>query len=334
MDKNAYQTELNQVRFTPAGRETLTNALMRRAAPAPRRVNWAKRGLAAGIAAVLLVGSAMAVAGPVWNYFFGNLNEDQQAVIDILSQILPAAESNGTVMTPLEAFGDEDYYYLLLEITPPEGTILPNYGKEEGFYQLFNPETLEDMTLLDGAGNDIRGNWDYDWLPRSDRSDPLVAAIRLWPREGVNYSDGTDKFLRIPGLWVQSPDKEYTPVLTGSWEFNIGAYTGGIESRELDVTGVTTSNSYCESLILESMSISPLGMHWSYHHGDLPEGVEYPEAETTVVMEDGSEVHLDSTIGGWNPDEKWAETYAPFESPVDLSKAVSIRWGTAEIPLN
>ena len=58
MDKNAFQTEMNRVAFTPAGREALTEALME-GAPARRSMGWAKRGLAAALAAVVLAGSAL-----------------------------------------------------------------------------------------------------------------------------------------------------------------------------------------------------------------------------------------------------------------------------------
>ena len=69
MDKNAFQTEMNRVAFTPAGREALTDTLMKKEAPpAPWRL-WVKRGLAAGLAAAALAGSALA-AGTLWERYF------------------------------------------------------------------------------------------------------------------------------------------------------------------------------------------------------------------------------------------------------------------------
>ena len=155
MDKNVFRTELDRVSFTPAGREALTDALMRAGAAPPvrRPVNWAKRGMAAALAAAALIGSAVA-AGTLWDQYFGHLDEDQQEVIETLSRELPAAESNGTTMTPLAAFGDQDFYYLMLEIRAPEGTVLPDYGEDEGFYQLFGDTLEEDITLTDAGGQD------------------------------------------------------------------------------------------------------------------------------------------------------------------------------------
>lgn len=332
MDKNMYQTELDKVRFTREGRKSLADTLMT-AAPPRRSVGWPRKGLAMGLAAVLLVGSALAAAGPLWERYFDHLDETQQEVIDTLSQELPAAVSNGTTMTPLAAFGDEDFYYLMLEITPPEGTVLPVYGEDEGYYQLFGDSADKSMTLTDSAGNDIRGNWEFKWMPRAGEDSPLTAVIRLWPREGVDFSDGMDKILHIPGLWVQSPDKEYTPVLTGSWDFNIGAHTGGIESRVPDVSGVIADDEEFGPLTLDSIRISPLGIRWRYHWEAPVEGI-CPGAPLSLVMEDGSEVRLSNSVGSWNEEECWHEAYGPFEAPVDLDAAAYIRWGTTVIPLS
>ncbi len=336
MDKNAFQTEMNRVAFTPAGREALTEALMKgKAAPARRSGAWVRRGMAAALAAVVLAGSAVA-AGTLWERYFERLDETQQEIIETLSRELPAAESNGTTMTPLAAFGDQDFYYLMLEIRAPEGTVLPDYGEDEGYYQLFNPDAGESVTLLDGAGNDIRGNLEFEWMPRTGDSRVLTVVIRLWPIEGVNFSDGTDKVLHIPGLWVQSPDKIYTPVLSGSWDFNIGTHTGNVENRTLDTTGVTVEDERFGTVTLDALRVSPLGLYYrsSWAHGAEDDTLLCPPLEVSVVMADGKEIYLDNTIGSGRDDECWYESYGPFEAPIDLSKAVCVRWNGVEVPLH
>lgn len=329
MEQNVYKNELNRVAFTETGRAALTDALLE-ARPAPRR-NWTRKGLAALLAAVLLVGSVGAAAGPVWNRFFDSLDEEQQAVIDTLSQELPAAESNGTVMTPLAAFGDQDFYYLMLEIRAPDGTVLPDYSKDEGFYQLFGDTPEEDVALTDSSGRDLLCTLDYKWLNEDPTDNVLTAVIRLWSMEDADLCDGTDKILHIPGLWVQSPDKIYTPVLSGSWDFNIGRHPGGIESRTPDVTGVTVEHDECGTMTMEYLRLSPLGMRIRHSWSQPKEGI-YPGESLSVVMDDGSEVALEGTVGSCG--ENWNEEYGPFETPIDLNKAVAVRWGSAEIPLN
>lgn len=295
---------------------------------------WARKRVsleaAAALAAAVLIGSAVA-AGTLWDRYFGHLDEDQQEVIEALSRELPAAESNGATMAPLAAFGDEDFYYLMLEICAPEGTVLPDYGEDEGFYQLFNPDAGEDMTLTDAGGQDVLCTFDYEWVNGDPADNVLTAVIRLWSMEDANLCDGTDKVLHIPGLWVQSPDKIYTPVLTGGWDFNIGTHSGGIESRTPDVSGMTVEHEDCGTMTMEYLRLSPLGMRVRHSWSEPIEGI-LPGAALSVVMEDGSEVFLKDTVGSCG--ENWNEEYGPFEAPIDLSKAVAVRWGTAEIPLN
>lgn len=336
MDNNAYRSELDRVRYTAEGRAALTDRLMRgqNAGKGRRSTGWSRRMMAAAVAAVVLVGTAAAAAGPLWERYFGRLDEGQQAVIDSLSsapEALPAAESNGTVMTPLAAFGDQDFYYLMLEIRAPEGTVLPDYGEEEGFYQLFGDMPGEKISLKDGDGQELYNSREFEWMPRTGEDNVLTAVLRFWPAEGVDFSDGTDKILHIPGLWVQSPDKVYTPVLTGGWDFNIGVHTGGVEVRELDVTGVTQGAEECGTLVLDSLRISPLGMRWRSHWTSPQEGI-WPDAEIAAVMKDGSEVFLDNTMGSC--EEDWSEDYGPFETPIDLDQVAAVRWGDALIPVD
>ena len=137
MDNSVYRSELDRVRYTAEGRTALADRLTRAQSDerGRRSAGWPRKMMAAAIAAVVLVGTAAAAAGPLWERYFGRLDEGQQAVINNLStapETLPAVESNGTVMTPLAAFGDQDFYYLMLEIRAPEGTVLPDYGEDEG----------------------------------------------------------------------------------------------------------------------------------------------------------------------------------------------------------
>lgn len=76
MDRNVYQSELNRVRFTEAGKSALTDALLvEQAVPAKQRGRgpWMKRGAIAALAAVLLVGTAAAVGvSQGWVHFFSS----------------------------------------------------------------------------------------------------------------------------------------------------------------------------------------------------------------------------------------------------------------------
>ena len=125
MDRNAYQSELDRVRFTEAGKSALADALMTGRAESEQRRGrgpWMKRSAAAILAAVLLVGTAAAATVSLWDGFFGGLTSSEQAVVDTLSGNLPGAvSSNGAVITPQAAFGADGVFYLMLEIQSPGG---------------------------------------------------------------------------------------------------------------------------------------------------------------------------------------------------------------------
>ena len=85
MDRNVYQSELDRVRFTEAGKSALTDALLaEQAVPAKQRGRgpWMKRGAIAALAAVLLVGTAAAVGvSQGWVHFFSSEEEILETTI-------------------------------------------------------------------------------------------------------------------------------------------------------------------------------------------------------------------------------------------------------------
>ena len=85
MDRNVYQSELDRVRFTEAGKSALTDALLaEQAVPAKQRGRspWMKRSVAAALAAVLLVGTAAAVGvSQGWVHFFSSEEEILETTI-------------------------------------------------------------------------------------------------------------------------------------------------------------------------------------------------------------------------------------------------------------
>lgn len=334
MKKCVYQSELEQIRYTDPGRSALTDRLMSAQEleeAARRRSPWIRRIAAAAVAAALLVGSAMAIAGPLWERYFGPLDESQQAVIAQLSGDLPAVTSNGTVMTPLSAFGDQDFYYLLLEITAPEGTVLREYGEDEGYYQLFGDNPGENITLTSASGEELSMMPEFTWIDDNPSDNVLTAALLLWSMDETSFDDGTDKILHIPGLWVQSPDKIYTPILSGSWDFNIGGHIGESQTKTLDVSNAAIPHEFCGTLTLDFLRISSLGMRWRFHWSEPVEDV-MPDAEIGVVLDDGTEVFISNTVGSGGED--WSESLGPFTAPIDLSRVTGVRWGSLVIPVN
>ena len=362
MDENVYRSELEKLRFTQEGKAALTEALMaEQAVLVARRHTWWKRGVAAAVAAVLLVGTAVAVAGPLWEKYFGPLDEGQRTTVETLSGNLPAAAtSNGATMTPLDAFGAEGVLYLMLEVEAPAGTVLPVLDEEEAVYWLsggVDPAVRMRLETPDGeAVEGISLSTDITCLEDEDPTDNRITLV-------VNLSSDQDLAgltLRIPGLWKWNTDNTFTNVFTGDFAFSLEEDMGKDSVVTLDVDGVVAETTW-GPITMETLELSPLGMRWSYRIDEataraareaeqeaaneppamvvlgedgspLAMGVSItPSAPLTLVMKDGTEVQ---TSGGFCGEKNGVQTCAgSFAAPVDLDQADYLLWGETEIPL-
>ena len=362
MDENVYRSELEKLRFTQDGKKDLTEALMaEQAVPAVRRCTWWKRGVAAAVAAVLLIGTAVAVASPLWEKYFGPLDEGQRTTVETLSGNLPAAAtSNGATMTPLDAFGAEGVLYLMLEVEAPAETVLPVLNEEEAVYWLSGGVApAVRMRLETPEGKEVEGisfSTDITCLEDQDPTDNRITLV-------VNLSSDQDLAgltLRIPGLWKWNMDNTFTPIFTGDFAFTLEEDMGKDSVVTLDVDGVVAETTW-GPITMESLQLSPLGMRWSYRIDEetaraareaeqkaaneppamvvLGEdgssiAVEVsitPDAPLTLVMQDGTEVQ---TSGGFCGEENGVQTCAgSFAAPVDLDQADYLLWGETQIPL-
>ena len=156
MEKNVYQNELNQVRYTAEGKAALKTALLPQSAfqSSRRRCGWGRRSLAGVLAAVLLIGTATALAAPLWEAYFGSLSANERDLMEELSgELPPPVTCGGTTMKPLAAFGADGVFYLMLEIQTPEGTMLPLLDGEDACYTLMDGKNLENrITLVNSNG--------------------------------------------------------------------------------------------------------------------------------------------------------------------------------------
>ena len=291
MDRNAYQSELDQVQFTEAGRSALTDALMAEQAgpPVQHRSLWMKRGMAAVLAAVLLVGTAAAVTASLWDSFFGRLDPGEQAVVDTLSGGLPGAVSaGGAMMTPMAAFGMDGVFYLMLEIQAPEGTVLPPLDGENETYQLFGDDILNgewlELREPDGGDPAISYSTEFTWLEDPDPADNTLTVVLSILADG----DLEGKVLHIPGLWKQTDGKAYTEIFSGDFDFVL---SGGLAEDSLlavDVAGVT-AQAPCGTLTMDRLKVSPLGLQWSYHYDE--------NAVQAAAAENGKNMMFEAQLG-------------------------------------
>lgn len=363
MEQNVYRSELERLRFTENGKSALTDALMAEQAPRRHRSPWLKRGVAAALAAVLLVGTAAAVTMPLWEEYFGPLDQGQQAVVESLSETLPdAVTSNGATMTPLAAFGGQGALYLMLEVEAPAGTVLPTLGEDEQYWLSGGAEPQVRTRLETAEGRDVE---DLSYavgvtcLEDDDPTDNKISLVVNVTADG----DLAGLTLRIPGLWKwEIADKSiFTPIFTGDFAFPISEDMGEESVVTLDVAGVTAQTPW-GPITMETLQLSPLGARWSYRIDEAtaqaareaeqaaaeePAAVTAwdedgtsavvhltitPSAPLSLVLEDGTEV---SVTGGFLGEEDGLQVCSgSFPAPVDLTQVDHLLWGETEIPLN
>lgn len=364
MEQNVYRSELNRVELTAAGKAAMTDALMGEGT-APRRARrgyWTRRGVAAALAAVLLVGTAAAVTVSLWDEYFGPLDPGQREVVEQMGKTLPPAVTcNGATMTPLDAFGAEGVLYLLLEVEAPAGTVLPVLDEEEAVYWLsggVEPDVRAKLETSDGhETEDLSYSLDVTCLEDDDPTDNQIMMA-------VNISADQDLAgltLQIPGLWKWGTDNTFTPIFTGEFAFPISEDLGKGSAMTLDVDGVTTETPW-GPITLKTLELSPLGVRWTYQiDGATAQAAEeaeqaadqepsavtaqgedgsalavhveiIPSAPLSVVLKDGAEVTVTGAFFG--EEEGLQVCSSAFETPVDLSQAAYLLWGDTKIPLN
>ena len=136
---------------------------------------------------------------------------------------LPAAVTeNGATITPLAVIADENIYYVRLRVEAPEGTALPDLdGDTQGYYQL-----KASLDVPEGAYTDFSYNVLKTVLadddPADNRKEFVLSFYALEGETDVKFNDKVSKTLSVSGLWIQSPDKEYTPIFTGDFVFDFG----------------------------------------------------------------------------------------------------------------
>ena len=364
MEKNVYQNELNQVRYTAEGKAALKTALLTQSAfhSPRRRCGWGRRSLAGVLAAVLLIGTATAVAAPLWEAYFGSLSANERDLMEELSgELPPPVTCGGTTMKPLAAFGADGVFYLMLEIQTPEGTMLPLLDGEDACYTLMDGKNLENrITLVNSNGLEEAEFLGYmiadDYLEDLDPDDNRIRMVV------EIHADGTlvGKTLRIPGLW-EINGEETVAIAEGEWLFPITESMSQELVWTLDAAGLTTETPY-GPIVMDSLRISPVRVEYTYHYDEAvaeaakeaeraiqeedavvgmvgedgsttPMAVSItPSAKLSLVMEDGSQMEFNggfSSLGSGNRHQ----VSTTFAQPVALTEADYLLWGETRIPL-
>ena len=202
-----YRDKMDCVRLSASGKQSMIEGLAatgQKAAPRPRRV--LRTGLvAAAVAGVLLIAAgAIALTAPVLREYLGGgqVYEENVQRLD-LSQTV-----NGYTITLTDCAGDDQFLYLGIELTAPEGTVLnPNLriggnnetvtysGYEKGIGSGGGLRRLEDDDPTDNKARFVWFRWVEKSLSGRDMSITFHDLTRwVWPGEAVIDVEGDWSF--------------------------------------------------------------------------------------------------------------------------------------------
>lgn len=323
--------------------------------------------IAAGLAAALSV-SAFAAnhifgAGELFKDFFVGKNEAlSQGQLDALNQLgqvpgeegagFPAAiTENGATITPLAVIADENVYYIRLRVEAPEGTILPDLdGSIQGYYQLESTLEAPEGTYMDFGYNERATVLDDD-DPTDNRKEFALCFCTPGRETDPKLNDNVPKTLAISGLWIQSPDKEYTPIFTGDFVFDFGLSFQS-QAIVLDAAGLTWHHELLDyTNTVKSMSLSPLSLSFCVDSTMPSNGwIGCYFGDVQIVLKDGivffSEIEDNDVLRRYIQSTPAVTlpltgqpvgvfcSYILFDEPLDLSQVDYVQYGDNKIPVN
>lgn len=205
------------------------------------------------------------------------LSEGQIEVLDELGGTFqPQTQtSQGTTVTLAAAYGDAYMLHLYMQVTAPEGIVLPDgilydfcdwnaidYTTEEPWENLKPGE--------DAPYKAISRSIDIEALPDEDPGDNqknFLITIHGQSGTKCKFNDGYSKFFNMTGIYEQVPDVNqdedgYVLLAPGEFSFNVG-FVNEVEIVELDVKNLTyggyktrswTHNSECQPACDEKLT--------------------------------------------------------------------------------
>lgn len=263
--------------------------------------------------------------------------EEQVAFIDEIGLVYQQSmTSEGTTITPIAGYGDENVFYLRLKVEGAEGTVLPD-GERYCFYGSWEQRDA----VLEYPDELEHGLWVLPDAEPEDNVKEFLAEITVIPGTTRKLNDGSPLLYHIYGLFQRIPVENdvdaFQQILPGDFVLDL-SYFNQVDMTELDVEGLSYHREetgtlinlegeeheipYAYTVTLSDLKISPLSIcyHCSYEMSD-PEwkvGVDFQ-----VVMKDGTEAKMTYRRGsGYEEAHPWAASrnVAIFDVPIDLAQ--------------
>lgn len=195
------------------------------------------------------------------------VSQEQMDILDTLGESFQpqTVTSGGATMTLTAGYGDESVMHLYLQVTAPEGTVLPD-GIWYEFYDFNNDVKYDEnhdpvwlpVMMKEGAPYNRIYNHTIDMEPLPD-DDPTdnKKDFHIILRGGSPYvmrncgvkdpvlpafNDGVPKTFNCTGLYEQVLDVNrdedgFVPFFTGDFSFDI-TYSSKLEKKEVNMTGM------------------------------------------------------------------------------------------------
>lgn len=345
MDKNIYRNELDRVRYTAEGRESLADALMEArttgaSEPAePRcRFHWTKGAAAAVLSALVLLGTATAAVGlprSLTDWFARQwadetgaaMNEDQAALIDRLTQEVGIGDTQGGVTVTLDSLTrGNSSVWLLLELRGVDREDWLHFGRMDLTFQP-NPDSVETpggygiSPKLAGIGEDgvyrLLLQYDIDLIG------------------GDSLLKGYEGTLLLQDLYLgKDLTRDEVLIQEGTWELRFTLEPAEDEILDLGswrVPAMDMETRAPAETEVRNLQVSATDIRYTQRG----EEQSLEPVPVKLVLEDGTEIAWGGGASRWTTKDgsgEWASVYC-WQQPVDLRQAAALRWGDTEIPL-
>ena len=257
------------------------------------------------------------------------LSQGQLDVVDSLGGSFQpqSATDQGTTMTLTAAYGDAHVVHLYLEVTAPQGTVLPD-GIQYTFWDR-NRQDVRMFSVEEDAPYDHTGIgflW-IEALPDGDPTDNIkdfhLTIEAPGQHQGLQMNDGYGKYIHISGIYQQVLDARdgYELLAPGAFTFDFslanearavtldtqGCSYGGDKTRTWthnspcdetcreSLTGETDpdtglpihTESWSYTVTVETLALSPLSAEWEVRYTCTDE-TRVCGLDFQVVMKDGT----------------------------------------------
>ncbi len=294
-----------------------------------------------GVLTVTALASEVLGAGGWFREVFSGAGTDadleaQVAYIDQIGKIYHQSMTDqGTTITPLAGYGDENIFYLRLRITGPEGSVLP----DEEYYRVFGSWEQMD-TVLENQQLYHTLTALPDENPRDNEKDFLLKVMAM-PDAARKLNDGAPVPFHIYGLYRQLPNQteasEFEQILPGEFTLDLANFNQ-VEMMELEVAGLRYQKEevgiivqsdgereevpYDYSVTFTSLEISPLSISFVCQY-EMSDPSWKVGVDIQVVMKDGTVAQVE-----WGRGIPGSDRYpfaltgqnAFFRVPIDLNK--------------